>query len=103
VRPAGAALALLSGGAWGVAFWSWGLPLPVPWRVASTVLLVLALAASSRAGLVAAAAFAFGMGAGSSLVLAGNGILFADWWWLVPAAALVTGLALASVALARDT
>ena len=38
-RAAGWTLALLAGGVWGVAFFSWGLPLPIPGRVAATLIL----------------------------------------------------------------
>ena len=92
-------LGLCAGGVWGVAFFSWGLPLPIPARVVGTVVLVAALAVTSRHGLLAGGAFALGMGATSGLVVVSSGLLFAGWWGVVPASALLAGLALHATAL----
>lgn len=97
----GAALCLGAGLVWGMAFFSWAVPLSVPVRVAATVLLVAALAAAARPGLLAAAGFALGMGSSSAFLLASGGQLFLEWWGLVPAVALVAGLALLVAALRR--
>ena len=91
-------LGLGAGGVWGMAFFSWGLPLPLPARAATTVLLVAALAAASRSGLLAAGAFALGMGASSGILLASGGQLI-EWWSVVPAVALLGGVALHAAAL----
>lgn len=99
---AGWTAAFLGGGVWGIVFFSWGLPLPIPMRVIATMLLVATLTAASRAGRLAGAAFALGMGASSALLLALSGLLFADWWFLVPAAALGAGIALHGVVLLTD-
>ena len=100
--PAGWVVGFTSGGVWGMAFFSWGLPLPIPARVLVTVLLLLALSASSRPGMLAAGAFALGMGATSSLMLALSGSLLTEWWGLVPATSLVGGVGLHAVVLLRD-
>src|SRR3990170_4581978 len=85
---AGWAVGFIAGGVWGMAFFSWGLPLPIPARVLATVLLVAALAAASRGGMLAAGAFTLGMGASGSLLVASSGLLFADPLALVPLTAL---------------
>lgn len=102
MRPFGWTLALLSGAVWGMAFWSWGLPMPIPMRVVATALLLVALPAASRAGALAAAGFALGMGASSGLLLAVSGQLFVEWWGLVPASALVAGVGLLAHGALRD-
>ena len=98
---AGWTAALLAGGVWGVVQFSWGLPFPPVLRFAGTALLVATLAASSRSGMVAAGAFTLGMGVSSSLLLASSGLLFTEWWGLVPATALLAGVVLHSDALRR--
>ncbi len=107
-RPAvvplvGWVLSLLAGGVWGMAFFSWGLPLTVPVRIATSVLLIVVVATSSRGGMLAAGAFALGMGATSSLLLASSGMLFSEWWGMVAATALAAGIGLHSAALLRRT
>lgn len=89
-RAVGWTLALLAGGAWGVAFFSWGLPLPIPARVAATVLLVLAMSVASPAGRVGAGAFTLGMGITSAVLVVGTGELV-EWWSAVPVIALLAG------------
>jgi hypothetical protein len=91
-------LAFLAGGIWGVAFFSWGLPLPLAERIALTAFIVVALTIASRAGLLAAAAFCLGMGATSSVVIVSSGLGTVEWWALVPVAGLAAGMVLASVA-----
>jgi len=97
----GWAAALLAGCVWGVVQFSWGLPFPLLVRFAGTALLVASLAASSRSGMVAAGAFTLGMGVSSSLLLASSGLLFAEWWGLVPATAWLAGVVLHADALMR--
>ncbi|MGH2417412.1 MAG: hypothetical protein ACRDFY_03680 [Candidatus Limnocylindria bacterium] len=94
--------AFLAGAVWGVVLFSWGLPLPLPLRFGATVLLVTVLAASSHRGMLAAGAFALGIGVSSSLLLASSGLLFAEWWALLPAAGLVAGVALHARALLHE-
>lgn len=106
-RPAaspvvGWTLSLLAGGVWGMAFFSWGLPLPIPARIATTALLLAAIAGASRGGMIAAGAFAIGMGASSSLLLASSGMLLTEWWGLVAATALTTGVGLHAAVLLRS-
>lgn len=91
-------LGYAAGAVWGVAFFSWGLPLPIPARVVVTALLILALAAASRTGLLAAGAFSLGMGASSATLLSSGSLLF-EPWGLVPATMLLGGLALHAAAL----
>ncbi|HYI65334.1 MAG TPA: hypothetical protein VEW95_00255 [Candidatus Limnocylindrales bacterium] len=98
---AGWTFSLLAGGVWGMAFFSWGLPLTIPMRIATTVLLLAAIATASRGGMLAAGAFALGMGASSSILLASSGMLLSDWWGLVAAAALAAGVGLHVAALLR--
>ena len=90
---AGWTLAVLAGGVWGVAFFSWGLPLPIPARVAATLLLVLAMSVASAAGRLGAGAFTLGMAITSGVVVIGTGELL-EWWSAVPMAALVASVAL---------
>lgn len=92
-RAAGWTLALLAGGVWGVAFFSWGLPLSIPARVAATVLLVLAMSLASAAGRLAAGAFTLGMAVISGVVVSGTAE-FLEW-----GSALVVVAVVASVAL----
>ena len=87
-RGAGWTLAPLAGGVWGVAFFSWGLPLPIPARIAATGLLVLAMSVASAAGPLAAGAFTLGMAITSAVVVIGTGELL-QWWSAVPVLALV--------------
>lgn len=87
-RLVGWVLALLAGAVWGVAFFSWGLPLSIPARAVATLLLVGALAVASAPGRLAAGAFALGMGVSSSFVVLLSGDLF-EWWMLVPVIALL--------------
>ena len=82
-RAAGWTLALLAGGVWGVAFFSWGLPLPIPARVAATLLLVLAMSVASPAGRLGAGAFTLGMAISSAIVVIRTGELL-EWWSTVP-------------------
>lgn len=96
-RVAGWMLALLAGGAWGVAFFSWGLPLPIPARAAATGLLVVALAVASANGRLGAGAFTLGMGITSAAVVIGSGELL-EWWTAVPVLALVASVALHAAA-----
>jgi hypothetical protein len=98
---AGWAAGFLAGSVWGVAFFSWGLPLSIPDRVVATVLLAVAFAAASRSGMLAAGAFTLGMGASSALLLASSGLLLADGWGLVSAAALAGGVGLHAGAVLR--
>lgn len=90
---AGHSLALLAGGVWGIAFFSWGLPLPILVRAGATVLLLTALAAASRQGRRGAGVFAIGMGLSSAYLVAASG-LFGSVWTLVPLSALLTGACL---------
>jgi hypothetical protein len=99
---AGWTAAFLAGGVWGVTQFSWGLPLSLPVRYGATVLLVVTLAAASRNGRLAAGAFTLGMGASSSFLLASSGLLFADWWGVVPAAAFLAGVFLHAWVLLRN-
>jgi hypothetical protein len=99
---AGSLTAFLAGNVWGMAFFSWGLPLAIPMRVGVTALLLLALAASSRAGLLAAATFALGTGVSSAVLLAAGGQLFMEWWGLVPGSALLIGVSLLGIGLVHD-
>ena len=99
---AGWVTAFLAGTVWGMAFFSWGLPLDIPMRIGVTALLMVVLAASSRAGLMAASAFMLGTGVSSALLLAASGQLFVDWWGVVPAAALTVGAGLVAIALVGD-
>jgi hypothetical protein len=101
-HAAGWVAAFLSGGVWGVAFFSWGLPLPIPLRIAGTVLIVVVLAAASRQGMLAASAFTLGMGASSLVLVTSSGLLVSDGWGLVPAAALVAGVGLHALVLLRE-
>lgn len=94
-------IGFIAGGVWGMAFFSWGLPLPIPARILATVLLVAALAAASRGGMLAAGAFTLGMGASGSLLVASSGLLFADPLALVPLAALLAGAGLHAIVLLR--
>jgi hypothetical protein len=96
-RAAGWTLALLAGGVWGVAFFSWGLPLPIPARVAASGLLVLAMSLASPAGRLGAGAFTLGMGITSAVVVIGTGELL-NWWSAVPVFALVASVALHAAA-----
>jgi hypothetical protein len=86
-------LALLAGGAWGMLFFSWGLPLTIPARVALTVLLAALLAMASRTGRRAAGAWLLGMAVSSGALLVRT-----DWpvdpLWLVPAISLLAGVVL---------
>jgi hypothetical protein len=100
---AGWVTAFLAGAVWGMAFFSWGLPLDIPMRAGVNILLLVVLAASSRAGLLAASAFLLGTGVSSALLLAAGGQLFIDWWGIVPATALTTGVSLFGVGLLRDS
>ena len=93
---------MVAGAVWGMAFFSWGLPLTIPMRVATTVLLVAAMATTSRAGMLAAGAFALGMGASSSLLLASSGMLLSEWWGLVSAGAMTVGVGFHGVVLLRE-
>ena len=90
---AGWTLACSAGAVWGVAFFSWGLPLPIPGRVAATVLLLLAMSVASRAGRLGAGAFALGMGITSAFSVIGTGELL-EWWSLIPVLALAASVAL---------
>ena len=91
-------VAVLAGGVWGVAFFSWGLPLSVAERIALTAFLAVALAISSRAGSLAAGAFCLGMGASSALLVVSSDLRALEWWALIPVAGLVVGTLLTSVA-----
>ena len=96
-QTTGSLLGFAAGAVWGVAFFSWGLPLPIPARIIVTALLVLALSVASRPGLLAAGAFSLGMGASSASLLASGGLLF-EPWGLVPATALLVGVGLHAAA-----
>jgi hypothetical protein len=95
-RATGWTLACLAGGVWGVAFFSWGLPLPIPARVAATVLVVVAMSVASSAGRLAAGAFTLGMGITSAVVVIGTGEPV-EWWSGVPVLAFVASVALHTV------
>lgn len=97
-RSAGWTLALLAGGVWGVAFFSWGLPLPIPARVAATLLLLLAMSVASSAGRLAAGAFTLGMGITSAAVVIGTGEPL-EWWIGVPVLAFVASVVLHAASL----
>ena len=86
-------MAILAGGVWGVAFFSWGLPLPIPARVAATLLLVLAMSVASPAGRLGAGAFMLGMAITSGVGVIGTGELL-EWWSAVPVVALLGSVAL---------
>ena len=99
---AGWVTAFLAGSIWGMAFFSWGLPLDIPMRIGVTALLLVVLAASSRAGVLAASAFMLGTGVSSALLLAAGGQLFVEWWGVIPGAALLIGVSLLGAGLLRD-
>ena len=101
-RVVGWTLSLLAGGVWGMAFFSWALPLTIPVRIATTALLVVAIATASRGGMLAAGAFALGMGTSSSVLLASSGMLLSEWWVIVSATALAVGVGLHGAVLLRD-
>jgi hypothetical protein len=99
---AGWTLSLLAGGVWGLAFFSWGLPLTIPMRVGTTALLLTAIATASRGGMLAAGASALGMGASSSLLPASSGMFLSEWWGLLSVTALTVGVALHAAVLSRE-
>jgi hypothetical protein len=100
-RATGWTLAVLAGGVWGVAFFSWGLPLPLPARVAATLLLVIAMSVASPAGRLGAGAFTLGMAITSGVVVIGTGELV-EWWSAVPVLALAASVALHADSLRRS-